>query len=233
MRHAGRIHLRPRHAVIAASALAAILGASLSVALAGGPPPTFFMSGTNGFKAPSKGAAVTVAEGLGGTGALLTSISGAPDEAGYGLVGVKGGGAIGKTFGELKDVETQFNVTQGTCVGGAPRWEIDLANPSNPKQKQFLLVYFDNKHQPYGGCGAGAQQESNIINNSSTGWFVGYANSASTYGEVLASYGSWTLQDVEVIVDAGWAQGSQLNPNIQQVLLQNLKINSATYFPLP
>jgi hypothetical protein len=41
------------------------------------------------------------------------------------------------------------------------------------------------------------------------------------------------VQAVEVIVDAGWAQGSQLNPNIQQVLLQNMKINNKTYFPLP
>jgi hypothetical protein len=41
------------------------------------------------------------------------------------------------------------------------------------------------------------------------------------------------VQDVEVVVDAGWDQGTQLNPNIQQVLLQKLKINDNTYFPLP
>jgi hypothetical protein len=232
MSRASKIRLRTRHALLGAGAAAAILGASLSAALAGGAPAPFYKHGTNGFSAPSNGAAMTVNEGLGSNGALLTSTSGAPSQAGFGLVGVRGGDGTAKTFGELNDVQTQFNVTQGTCAGGAPRWAIDVANPSNPSETQSLLVNFDNNHQPFGGCEAGAQQETNIINNPTTAWFVGNANVPSTYAAVLATYGSWKLQDVEVILDAGWAQGSQLNPNIQQVLLQNLKVNSATYFPV-
>jgi len=227
------------HAVAAAAIAGAValgLGAVGVASAAGGPTASgpFFKSGTNGFPAPSKGAAKQVDEGAGGQGALLTSISGATNEAGYGLVGVHFDGG---TFSQLSDVETQFNVTQGTCVGGAPRWAIDLKDPHS-SNTQFLLVYFDNgpTHQPFGGCNAGAQQETNIIGNASPaseGWFIDNANAPTTYSAVLATYGTWKVQDVEVIVDAGWAQGSQLNPNIQQVLLQKMKVNNKTYFPLP
>jgi hypothetical protein len=228
-----RIQLTLRHLAISAAAIGMVAAGGIGWAFAAngedGPTP-FLQHGTNGFPSPNNGAAVNIDEGLGGKGALLTSISGAPNEAGYGLVGVRPGG----TFSSLSDVETQFNVTQGTCVGGAPRWVIDLKNPSNG-QTQFLQVYFDSNagHQPFGGCNAGAQQETNIINNPTTGWQVDQQNAFEPYALINATYGSWKVQDVEVVVDAGWDQGTQLNPNIQQVLLQKLKINDNTYFPLP
>jgi hypothetical protein len=227
MRLATKIDLRSRRAVIVAGLVA---GAMLTVPSGAFAAAPFFKSGNDGYSGPSEGSATKVREGHHGSGALLTSVSGAADQAGYGLVGVKGGNATAKTFGALSEVETQFNVTQGICAGGAPRWAIDLASPTKPKQSQFLIVYFDNSHQPYGGCESGLQQETNIIDNPATGWFVGNADSASTYSEVLASYGSWKLVDIEVIVDAGWAQTGQPNPNVQQVLLQNLKVNSSTFF---
>jgi hypothetical protein len=224
-----------RQAVLAGAVVGMVTAGGVAGAFASGDPgppnPSgpFFQHGTNGFPAPSNGAAVNIDEGLGSHGALLTSISGGTNQAGFGNVGVHFPG----TFSQLSDVETQFNVTQGTCQGGAPRWQIDLKNPSNPSQTQFLLVYFDNNHQPFGGCNAGAQQETNIINSPTTGWFVGNANLPETYTQVNTTYGTWNVQDVEVIVDAGWDQGSQLNPNIQQVLLQKMKINNNSYFPLP
>ena len=224
----------PKRAAVAIAAMVMVGMGAVGVASAASPPTPsapFFDSGTNGFAAPSKGAAKQVDEGSGGQGALLTSLSGATNEAGFGLVGVHFDG----TFNQLSDVETQFNMTQGTCAGGSPRWAIDLKDP-NSKNTQFLLVYFDTQHEPFGGCNAGTQQEMNIIGNASpatAGWFIGNANAPTTYSAVSAAYGTWKVQDVEVIVDAGWAQGSQINPNIQQVLLQKMQINNKTYFPLP
>ena len=231
-----RLRLTPKRAAVGFAALA-MLGTGVGVGVAsaaGTPTPSapFFDSGTNGFPAPNKGAAKQVDEGAGGQGALLTSLSGGVNQAGYGLVGVKFDG----TFSQLSDVETQFNMTQGTCVGGSPRWEIDLKDPNNDKNTQFLLVYFDTQHEPFGGCSAGTQQEQNIIGNASpaaAAWQIDNQNAFSTYAQVNAQYGTWKVQDVEVIVDAGWAQGSQLNPNIQQMLLQKMQINNKTYFPLP
>ena len=217
---------------IATATLAVLIGGGVGVAAASGTPTPsgpFFQSGTNGFPSPNNGAAKAVDEGLGGQGALLTSISGGVNQAGYGLVGVHFPG----TFSQLTDVETQFNVTQGTCVGGAPRWVIDVQNPTSHATAHFW-VYFDNSHQPYGGCSAGAQQETNIIgSNSDTGWWVNNSNTGETYDQVNTTYGTWKVMDVDVVVDAGWAQGSQLNPAIQQVLLQKMKINNVDYFKLP
>jgi len=224
---------RWQHAAIIGGTAATAAAIALPGALAAGPPAPFFAHGTNGFPAPSNGDARQVDEGLGGQGALLTSVSGGTSQAGYGVVGVKGGDGTAKTFSGLTDVETQFNVTQGTCTGGAPRWVIHVSNPSNPKDTAHFWVYFDNSH-PGGGCAPGAQQETNIIGDQSNSeWYVNNANTPSSYSAVKAQYGSWNLQNVEVAVDAGWGQGAQLNPNIQQVLLQNLKVNNASYFKLP
>lgn len=229
------LKLRWQHAAVIGGAAATAAAIALPGAFAAGPPAPFFGHGTNGNPPPNNGSAIQVNEGLGGRGALLTSVSsGDPTQAGYGLVGVKGGDGTAKTFGQLTDVETEFNVTQGTCSGGAPRWVIHVSNPSNPKQTHALLVYFNNDQQPYGGCNAGTQQETNIINNPLTGWWDGYsANSPSTYSQMQDKYGTWTLQNVEVVVDGAESQSRQLHPNVQQVLLQNLKVNSARYFRIP
>lgn len=192
MRGIRRIHLRSWHALVVVGAAAAVLAGTLTQASAAGPPGAFLKQGNNGFPAPNDGAAKKVDEGVNGNGALLTSISGGTNQAG--LVGVPGGD--GTAFGALTDVSTQFNVTQGTCTGGAPRWEIDLINPSNPKDTQFLLVYFDNSHGAFGGCNAGTQQETNITNNPTTGWFVGNSSTPETYSQVNATYGNWKLKDV-------------------------------------
>src|SRR5579872_4042493 len=98
-------------------------------------------------------------------------------------------------------------MTQGTCVGGAPRWAFDLTNPANSKQTASLLVYFGT--QPYGGCsGGGAQQEPNLFTRSSTAWWVNNSNTSQTTAQVESAYGTWKLTAVEVIVDAGWAQAT-------------------------
>ncbi|HEY2814508.1 MAG TPA: hypothetical protein VGJ03_13670 [Acidimicrobiales bacterium] len=227
-----RPRLTFRRTAIAIAAVTMVAAGLTQVAWATAAYPPFYKSGTNGFAAPSKGASLLIDEGDGGQGALLTSVSGAANQAGFGRVGVHFSG----TFSQLTDVETQFNVIQGTCVGGSPRWQIDLQDPANANNTQFLWVYFDTQHEPYGGCNAGTQQEANIIGTTSpaaNGWFVGYANAPSNYDVVNTQYGSWTVSDVQVIVDGGWAQSAQINPNIQQVLLHNMKIYTKTYFPLP
>ena len=46
-------------------------------------------------------------------------------------------------------------------------------------------------------------------------------------------YENWRIDDIEMVVDAGWAQGGQLNPDSQQVLFQTTNINSVGRLPLP
>ncbi len=228
---------RTRHVMKAAGAFALVggtLGGLSAVASAQGPDPAvtpFLQSGNNGFPKPNGGAAVFVDEGSHGQGVLLTSISGAPNEAGYGLAGLKAGKGTTVPFSSLSDVQTQYAMTQGTCGGGAPRWIVDLHNPSNPSQTASLLVYFGT--QPYGGCSGGAQQEPNIMSDPTTAWWVNNGNTPQTTSSVESTYGSWTVDDIEIVVDAGWDQATQLNPNIQQVLLQKTTVNGFSLLPLP
>lgn len=215
------------YAAVVGATAASAAAIALPGAFAGGAPAPFFAHGTNGVSG-SNGSAKQIDEGAGGQGALLTSVG-----SGYGNVGVNGGDGTAKTFDGLKDVETQFNVTQGACAAGSPYWVIHVVDPKS-KNTQSLLVHFDTSHDPYGGCDPGTHQEGNIIADPTTGWFDGYhANAPSTYSQVEQKYGTWALKNVEVVVEAGYAQNGPLNPNVQQVLLQNLKINSASYFKIP
>jgi len=218
---------RWQHAAIIGGTAATAAAIALPGALAAGPPAPFFEHGTNGV-AGSDGAAKQIDEGAGGQGALLTSVG-----SGYGNVGVNGGDGTAKTFGALTDVETEFNVTQGTCVGGSPRWVFHVSNPSNPKDTHYFWVYFDNTHAPSGGCDAGTQQDGNLIGGTTPQWYVDGSNTAETYGDVNSQYGSYVLKNIEVEADSGWAQDNTLHAHVLQVLLQNLKVNNASYFKLP
>ena len=59
------------------------------------------------------------------------------------------------------------------------------------------------------------------------------SNTPQTTGQVETTYSSWHRIDVEVIADGGWSEGSKLNAQLQQVLVQKLKVNAARLFPLP
>jgi len=195
------------------------------------PPPgqPQLSSGNNGYPAPSNGAAKQVDEGIGGQGALLTSI-----DYGYGLVSIKGDPH--DVFGDLTNLSTQYSLTQGTCGGGAPRWQIDLLPPNDNNMNDAVSLYVNFGTQPYGGCtGAGPYTESNIFDPSSgTEWAVGPGNPSFTTSQVEATYGAYRLLDAQVAMDGGWAQPA---PNLQQVLLQNLTIGldgtNTSFYPLP
>ena len=176
-----------------------------------------FASGNNGV-AGSSGSA-----GPGGGGAQLTS-----NQYGYGLVSVPF--PKDATFSQLSSLRTDYDLTQGMCGGGAPRYQIDLQpkGDKNPADGVSLYVYFGTP--PYGGCSSGPQTEGEVIGGSTPQWFVfggGFnSNIPMTYSQVLATFGNYQLLDTQIADDGGWSQGGT-----QQVVVTNWEVNGNLYFP--
>jgi hypothetical protein len=179
------------------------------------PGGTKFKSGDNGDPSSAGNAA------LSGGAALLTSV-----ENGYGLVSATF--RSGTTFSQLASLETDYNLTKGTCAGGSPRYQVDLSD-GNPADAVSLYLYFGTP--PFGGCPAGPNHEGEVIGGSSAQWFVfggGFnSNVPMTYSQVKAAFGSYDLNDVQIAVDGGWAQ---TGGDTQQVSITNWELNGKYFF---
>ena len=125
---------------------------------------------------------------------------------------------------------TDYELTQGVCGGGSPRYQIDLQphGDSNPADAVSLYLYFGTP--PFGGCTSGQHTEGEVIGGTAPQWFAfgGGANSnvALTYSQARATYGNYQLVDAQVAVDGGWSQNGT-----QQVSITNWEINGEVFFP--
>ena len=216
-----------RMLLAAAVAVAAVLAASATAGAAGGGPSgPFFGSGDNGVPGAS-GSAMQVTY----NGAHVGQLTSTGD--GYGIADVNF--PSGSTFSGLTSLSTDYVLTQGTCVGGAPRYQIDLLSPDMTTGIS-LFLYFGTP--PFGGCGAGMQSEANVIGGSVPEWQVfggGFnSNIFYTYSQVQSMFGNWSLEDAQIAVDGGWDQtGGSATSGTQQVLVMNWNVNGTVFFPYP
>jgi hypothetical protein len=189
-----------------AAAVVVLMGAGAVSASASAPGKAHLSSGTNN-QANSSGSATKVKRKDGG-GALLTSTN-----YGYGSIAVHIPSPV--TMNALTALNTDFEVNEGTCSGGSPRFAVVVRPPEarGSANDQTLLVYFGT--QPYGGC---ASQVSQTTDATQADWWTGYGE--KTFAQTLSLYDSWRLIAVEVDVDGGWDQ----SPDVQQVLIQNLTV---------
>jgi hypothetical protein len=164
-----------------------------------------FGHGDNGV-AGSSGSATQTSQG-----AQLTS-----NQDGYGLVSVSF--PKNTTFSQLTSLSTDYNLTQGMCAGGSPRYQIDLQGGT------FFYVNFGTP--PYGGCPAGPNSEPEIIGGTTPQWQVNNGNTFMTYAQVKAAYGNTKILDVQIAVDGGWA-----NSGTQQAVISNWNVNGVFFFP--
>ena len=155
---------------------------------------------------PGTGSAVQTRQG-----AQLTS-----NQYGYGLITIPF--PKNTTFAQLTSLSADYYVTQGSCSGGSPRYQFDLQGGVS------FSVYLGTP--PWGGCPAGPNTEGELIGGTTPQWFVNGGNTPLTYAQVKALYGATRLLDVQITVDGGWANGGT-----QQVVVKNLNVNGAFFFP--
>ncbi len=144
-------------------------------------------------------------------------------DPGYG--GVDFSVPSGTTFADLSTLSTDFNVTDDSCGGGSPRFQINVDNGAGDSGNIFVYL---GPAPSYTGC------PPNVWTN--TGDLLEGVNPIDTsqldagtfydpYTTALTKYGSYTVTGIQLVTDAGWA-----SPDGEQTILaDNVTINSDVY----
>ena len=122
----------------------------------------------------------------------------------------------GTTFASLTTLSAEFNLTDGSCGGGSPRFDVALGNG------QTVGVHFGPSPN-FTGCAEDTWTSTgNLIGNNDAGRYeIRPGTPFITYAQALAAVGSQTVTSITVAVDGGWSQTAKK----QVAMLRNVNIN--------
>ena len=137
--------------------------------------------------------------------------------------------ASGLTFAQLTQLATDYNVTDDQCGAGSPRFQINVTTASGTEN---IFVYL-GPSPTFTGCAAGWQSSGNLIgNNDPCRWDTSQlaaGTQCTTYTAALAAFGSLPVTGIQLVVDSGWNAVASVGDGEQTNLVDNVKINTATY----
>lgn len=130
----------------------------------------------------------------------------------------------GTTFADFTSLSTDYKFTEGSCGGGAPRFQVNVTNGTDEGNIQVYIGPPPN----YTVC------PPNIWLN--TGDLLEGVNPIDTsqlpagtfydpYATALAKYGSYTVTGVQLVTDGGWATAG----GVQTVLADNTNLDGTVY----
>lgn len=128
----------------------------------------------------------------------------------------------GLTFGGLSSLSTEFNVTDDGCIGGSPRFQIQVGGKN-------VFVYL-GPSPTFTGCTLNTWLSSGNLVGTSDACRVDTSQHApgtqcSTWAAAVALLGSQTVTGISLAVDSGWA----LADKEQTVLVRHVVVNGKTY----
>jgi hypothetical protein len=128
------------------------------------------------------------------------------------------------TFSSLTELATKFDVTDDSCGGGSPRFQINFGS-------QNAFVYL-GPSPTFTGCPPNNLVDSgNLIgNNDPCRWDTSQlatGTQCNTYAGALALLGSRTVTGIQLVVDSGWFFADKE----QTVNVCDIRINGSTVFP--
>ena len=120
---------------------------------------------------------------------------------------------------KITTLSTDYNYGGADCGGGAPRLVIFTTTSDNFEGYLGPPPEFTNCY--YGWLNTG-----NLTADSSTRWVFDNGNTLMTWSQLVASYGTDTLTDIEIVVDSGW-----ITPRGQDVMIDNFTIDNKVMQP--
>lgn len=139
---------------------------------------------------------------------------------GYG--GVDFDTSAGMTVGDLMNLSTDYKFTEGSCGGGAPRFQVNVLMPDGTTQNIFVYI---GPPPNYVGCPPMVWATTlNLVTPVSLVDTAQLGGSPyDPWAHVVRTYGSYPVTGIQLVTDAGWMFGTQT------VLVDNVMINSTTY----
>ena len=123
------------------------------------------------------------------------------------------------TVGALNNLSSDYKFTAGSCGGGAPRFQINVAGGS-------IFVYLGPPPN-YTGCAMNTWlytgdllTSASLVDTSQLPGGTFY----DTWAAAQVKYGAYAITGIQLVTDGGWAVGGT-----QTVLVDNVMINTAIY----
>ncbi len=132
----------------------------------------------------------------------------------------------GTTFADLETLSTDYMFeADDSCEGGSPRFQIGLEDEDSGDSGN-IFVYFGSEPN-YNDCPSGVW--------TNTGDLLGFGSVDSSqldggtfydsYADALAAYGDYTVTELSLVVDAGWAAEDAE----QSVTIDNSQVNDTLF----
>jgi hypothetical protein len=127
----------------------------------------------------------------------------------------------GLTVAGITQLSADYNVGATNCIGGSPRFVIQLGNGDN-------LVYNFGVNK-FGTCYDGWQKTGNAtdITSSDPRWQINLSNTFSTWSQVVAAEGGQTVTSVSIVQDSGWITLQGEDTTIDNFTVNNAVMNGA------
>ena len=140
--------------------------------------------------------------------------------AGTGYGGIDFDTPSGMTVSQLNDLSTDYNFTAGSCGGGSPRFQINVAGGN-------IFVYIGPPPN-YTGCTMNSWLNTGDLLTPASLVDTSQLSGGSfydTWATAQARYGTLAITGIQLVADGAWAVAG----GVQTVLVDNVMINTTVY----
>jgi len=125
----------------------------------------------------------------------------------------------GTTLSSLTTLSADYNITEGSCGGGSPRFQLNIDGKN-------VFVYLGPTPN-FTGCASGWTSTGNLATNPDLRVDLSQLGGSqySTWAQAVTLLGSHTVTGINFAVDGGWSQTAKK----QVVQVKNVTINGAAY----
>jgi hypothetical protein len=129
----------------------------------------------------------------------------------------------GTTLSQLTTLSAEYNITEGSCAGGSPRFQLNIDGKN-------VFVYL-GPTPSFTGCASGWTSTGNLATNTELRVDLSQYGGAqySTWAQAVSLLGSHAVTGINFAVDGGWA----LTGKKQVVQVRSVAINGTTYLTQP
>src|SRR2546425_2761305 len=152
--------------------------------------------------------------------------------------------ARGLTLDQLTTLATQYNVQDGNCSVGSPRFTLDMVNPAGVHNT--IHVYIGDLATIFQSCPTGSWTQDTSVadpggnyatDSAGNRWDIShYCTPTYPYATYSAAVTcadglGLTISSIYLVTDGSWSSNAGAPGGTQTVLFRNIQVNGVTRFP--
>lgn len=133
----------------------------------------------------------------------------------------------GTTLSSLSTLSTDFNPTDDGCVGGSPRFQLNVDDDNDSATPDKNIFVYLGTDSGSAACQNDTWQASSDLLEAGKKLDTSQLSGGTlydTYENALTNYGNLTVTGIQLVVDSGWASDNEM-----VTLVDNININGTVY----